>query len=207
MRRQRRIRQWTKQIKDRTNTDITPWLHSIFHRFVKQGREQEANAYLVDAGLHAFLRCIHFHPQSPQNVGASRLARYRAVPCLATRTPAPATTKAQVVEILKVPFWSPPVPQVSRTVLDWTLTRCAFSRIRRAAPVISSTVSPFILSAVRKDATCKGVASPVMISFITVMVSSSDRLTRLTSFSIASRIFILAPNLIDGWRRRWESSP
>src|SRR5262245_66292671 len=37
-----------------------------------------------------------------------------------------------------------------------------------------------------------------MISFITVMVSSSDRLTRLTSFSIASRIVILAQTLLTG---------
>ena len=35
------------------------------------------------------------------------------LPCLATRTPAPATTKAAVVEMLKVQEASPPVPQVS----------------------------------------------------------------------------------------------
>ena len=35
------------------------------------------------------------------------------LPCLATRTPAPATTNAVAVEILKVPRASPPVPQVS----------------------------------------------------------------------------------------------
>ena len=35
------------------------------------------------------------------------------LPCLATRTPAPATTKAVAVEMLKVPLASPPVPLVS----------------------------------------------------------------------------------------------
>ena len=35
------------------------------------------------------------------------------LPCLATRTPAPATTNAVAVEMLKVPLASPPVPQVS----------------------------------------------------------------------------------------------
>ena len=35
------------------------------------------------------------------------------LPCLATRTPAPAVTKATAVEMLKVPEASPPVPQVS----------------------------------------------------------------------------------------------
>ena len=38
--------------------------------------------------------------------------------CLATEAPAPATTKATVVEILKVPLRSPPVPQVS-SKSDW----------------------------------------------------------------------------------------
>src|SRR4030095_2265952 len=76
-------------------------------------------------------------------------------------------------------------------VFEPMLTRCAFSRITRAAPVISSTVSPFMRSAVRNAATCSGVASPVMIWFIASTVSVSERLTRLTSFSIASRILIL----------------
>ncbi len=35
------------------------------------------------------------------------------LPCFATRTPAPATTKAVAVEMLNVPLASPPVPQVS----------------------------------------------------------------------------------------------
>ena len=35
------------------------------------------------------------------------------LPCLATGTPAPATTNAVVVEMLKVCSPSPPVPQVS----------------------------------------------------------------------------------------------
>src|SRR5262245_35865793 len=151
----------------------------------------------MQASTHSF-GASTFTPKAPKTSALPDWLDTERLPCLATRTPAPATTKAQVVEILKVPFWSPPVPQVSRTVLDWTLTRRAFSRITHAAPVISSTVSPFILSAVRKDATCKGVASPVMISFITVMVSSSERLTLLTSFSIASRIFILAATLLTG---------
>ncbi len=35
------------------------------------------------------------------------------LPCLATRTPAPAIVRAVAVEMLKVPLVSPPVPQVS----------------------------------------------------------------------------------------------
>ena len=37
------------------------------------------------------------------------------MPCLATGTPAPATTMAATVEMLNVPLRSPPVPQVSTT--------------------------------------------------------------------------------------------
>jgi hypothetical protein len=48
-------------------------------------------------------------------------------------------------------------------VLELTRTRYALSRITRAAPVISSTLSPFMRKAVRKAATWSGVASPVMI--------------------------------------------
>ena len=46
-------------------------------------------------------------PALPQWLETDRL------PCLATGTPAAATTKAAVVETLKVPEPSPPVPQVS----------------------------------------------------------------------------------------------
>ncbi len=89
----------------------------------------------------------------PQRLDTARL------PCLATLRPAPATTKAVVVETLKVEVASPPVPQVSTTVSQSTLIssrsrsmrpfwmgmRVALPRITRAAAVISTTVSPLIL--------------------------------------------------------------
>ena len=68
------------------------------------------------------------------------------LPCLATRTPAPATTNAATVEILKVPLRSPPVPQVSSSGAPFnpTFTGTAIARMARANPASSSTVSPFI---------------------------------------------------------------
>ena len=49
-----------------------------------------------------------------EHVGAAGDAEETArLPCLATGTPAPATTNAVVVEMLKVCSPSPPVPQVS----------------------------------------------------------------------------------------------
>src|SRR5690606_35096690 len=68
-------------------------------------------------------------------------------PCLATRPPAAAITKLDAVEMLKVWAPSPPVPTMStRCVRSATSTLRASSRIARAAPVISPTVSFFTRS-------------------------------------------------------------
>jgi hypothetical protein len=94
-------------------------------------------------------------------------------PCLATLRPAPATTNAVAVEMLKVPEASPPVPHVSmsisRSVPVWATTPAArtgtvttFWRMTCANPISSSTVSPFMRRAVRKAVICALVAAPVM---------------------------------------------
>ena len=70
------------------------------------------------------------------------------LPCLATVIPAPATTNATAVDTLKVAPPSPPVPQVSTTTGSVAWMRTALARMARAEPVISSTVSPFMRSAV-----------------------------------------------------------
>jgi hypothetical protein len=62
----------------------------------------------------------------------------------------------------------------------------------RAAPVISSTVSPFILSAVMKDAIWAGVAPPDITWSITSIISASERSCLSTTREIALRI-IAAP--------------
>ncbi len=72
-------------------------------------------------------------------------------PCLATVQPAPAAISAAVVETLNVRR-PPPVPAVSsRSSLD-TVTCEAMSRIVRARPASSSTVSPLVRSAIRNPA-------------------------------------------------------
>jgi hypothetical protein len=86
------------------------------------------------------------------------------LPCLATVTPAPATTKAAAVEMLNVCKPSPPVPQVSTTVPGGASTAVNFSRMARALPAMTSAVSPRMRRAVMKEAICAGVASPAMIS-------------------------------------------
>ena len=68
---------------------------------------------------------------------------YERLPCLATRTPAPAATNAATVEMLNVVTTPPPVPHVStsssgRSAGSGTITR----RSARTAPVSSDDVSP-----------------------------------------------------------------
>ena len=94
------------------------------------------------------------------------------LPCLATGTPHPAATKALAVEMLKLPEESPPVPQVS-IVPGGASIRTALARMIRAAPAISSTLSPRTLSAIRKAPICEGVASPLMMMSNAVSASAS----------------------------------
>src|SRR6516162_9581219 len=84
------------------------------------------------------------------------------LPCLATGTPQPATTSALAVEMLKLPEASPPVPQVS-IAPGGASTTSALARMIRAAPAISSTVSPRTRSAIRKAPICDAVAFPLMM--------------------------------------------
>jgi hypothetical protein len=78
------------------------------------------------------------------------------LPCLATRTPAPATMNDAAVVTLTVPDPSPPVPQVSSTGGSASTFNMR-ARMARAAPTTSSTVSPFIRSAASRAPTWAGV--------------------------------------------------
>ena len=125
------------------------------------------------------------------------------LPCLATLTPAPAATKPAVVETLKVPDESPPVPQVSATG-PAPSTRRDLSLITRAMPVISSTVSPLTRRAVTNAPNWAGVASPLMISSITWAACSSVREPPSASVDIASLITfssVVLQDLDSGLRR------
>ena len=93
------------------------------------------------------------------------------MPCLATGTPPAATTKAEVVEILKELAPSPPVPTISSASRSWS-SRTQWARMEAAQAVISSMVSPFMASAVRKADIWIGLAWPPMISSITAAAVS-----------------------------------
>src|SRR5436305_1540234 len=106
-------------------------------------------------------------------------------PCFATTQPAPAATNAAVVETLNVGR-PPPVPAVSSMSSRSTSTRTASSRIVRARPTSSCTVSPLVRSAIRNAAVCASDASPDMISRSTAAASSEDRSNPDATRSIAS---------------------
>src|SRR5882724_11528026 len=131
------------------------------------------------------------HSEAPLSPDIERL------PCLATLSPAPATTNAVAVETLKVPEASPPVPHVSTSISRsvplsaavssaraWT--RATFDRITCAKPISSSTVSPFIRRAVRKAAICASVAVPDMMASIAPAASMRVRSRRSTRTLVAS---------------------
>src|SRR6266851_4823161 len=101
-------------------------------------------------------------PSALSTSAAPDLDEKARLPCLATGTPHPATTSAVAVEMLKVPEASPPVPTVS-IVPGGASIVSALARIVRAAPVISSTLSPRTLSAIKKAPICDGVALPLMM--------------------------------------------
>ena len=115
------------------------------------------------------------------------------LPCLATGTPAPATTKEAAVDILKVPLASPPVPHMSMASSTDSIL-VILSRIAWAKPAISADFSPFARSAMRKPAIWASSYSPDIILNITSRDSSWVRLWLPSNFSIVFFIFIPLKN-------------
>src|SRR3954453_10172497 len=107
------------------------------------------------------------------------------LPCLATRQPAPAATNAAVVETLKV-GGPPPVPAVSTRSAPSTSTGVASSRMVRASPVISSTVSPLARRAISSAAAWASEALPSITSRSTRAAESAVRSSPSARRSIAS---------------------
>src|SRR3954447_25121356 len=121
---------------------------------------------------------------SSRSADPDRLVAER-LPCLATAQPAPAAISAAVVDTLNV-VRPPPVPAVSSRSSRSQRTGVASSRIVRARPSISSSVSPFVRSAIRKPAISTSPTSPAMIRRSTAAAPSADRSSPDASASIAA---------------------
>jgi hypothetical protein len=129
-----------------------------------------------------------FAPRASITSAEPHLELMLRLPCLATRTPAPAVTNAVAVEMLKVPLASPPVPLVSTSADSVSASRpvplksialgdamgkgVAAARIASAKPTISSTVSPFMRKATSSAAICASVQFPASTSAITSRASA-----------------------------------
>ena len=99
------------------------------------------------------------------------------LPCLATGTPAPATTKVTAVETFNVPALSPPVPQTSMAPSGAVMAVMRL-RMARTAPVSSATVSPRTRIAMSRAPIWAGVASPDMMMSKAVSASAADSVSR-----------------------------
>src|SRR5438128_6291707 len=73
------------------------------------------------------------HSEAPLSPDIERL------PCLATLSPAPATTNAVAVETLKVPDASPPVPQVSTSISRSVPVSAATGHLDRKSTRLNSS--------------------------------------------------------------------
>ena len=97
-------------------------------------------------------------------------------------------TRAAVVEMLKLPALSPPVPTMSNTGSSNSHVVAA-ARIAAAHPAISSMVSARVLlveSAAKNAAVCVAEVLPDMTSSMTEYASSYVRSCLSTSLKIAS---------------------
>ncbi len=103
------------------------------------------------------------------------------LPCLATRTPAAAATRAAAVEMLKLPLASPPVPQVStNSERSKSLRGSWLAAMRRvlAKPAISAEVSPRAARAPRRAASSMSLAWPARMLSMSAEASERERVSR-----------------------------
>ena len=134
----------------------------------------------------------------PARLEAARL------PCFATGTPAPATTKAAAVEMLKVSAPSPPVPQVSTARGSGQGSWRARARAARAAATISPTVSPLVRSATSSAAHSRSDPPPSMISPKAASSSGAGTSRPSIARSTASRRLMRPLRRAHGSRKRRE---
>ena len=168
-----RVGQRAEEVEDRAHGELLAHRHDEARRLVVRGREHEAEAGLVDAARRrrrARGRCARRAPRGRRRSPTGRSpSGCRAWPARSRR---PAAISAAVVETLKVGR-PPPVPAVSSRSSRSHCTGVASARIVPASPASSSTVSPFVRSAMRNAAICISEALPAMISASTAAASSA----------------------------------
>ena len=128
---------------------------------------------------------ISFMPSPESTSAAPDFEEMLLFPCLATGTPAAATTIAAAVEIFSVPLPSPPVPTIS-VAPSGALTGLHLDRMTLAAAAYSVTVSPLVRRAARNPPICASVALP---SMMVANAASASSLSSGRSQAIATNVF------------------
>ena len=181
-----RVGERAEEVEDRAHGELLAHRDDEARRAVVRRREHEAEADLArcSARRPSGARSIRTPSASSTSAEPDRPVAER-LPCLATAQPAPAAISAAVVETLNV-WRPPPVPAVSIRSSRPVVTGAAKRAHRRARPASSSTVSPFVRSAIRNAAVSVSDALPAMISASTAASLLRVRSSREASASIAS---------------------
>ena len=132
-----------------------------------------------------------FAPSASSKSDAPLFEDAALLPCFATVTPAAAQTNIDVVDMLNELAPSPPVPTKSMYSSVSNLTLPPFDFIISVQPTISSTVSPFMRSAVKNADTNTGDAVPSSIISIAFAASSRVRFCPSVTFFNSSFIIIV----------------
>jgi hypothetical protein len=148
----RRIAQWPQQIEDRGYSQPLAHCGHVPHGGVQLRCEAETDPHFVQTSFDSRHIGSDIHPQDRQHIGRSGSTGHPRLPCLATGTPQAAVTNAAAVLMLKVCDPSPPVPQVSSRRVWRVRMGVICRRMVRAAPAISSTVSPLARKASKNSA-------------------------------------------------------
>ena len=162
-----RVGQWPEKVEGRGHTELAARRAHVAHGgVVAGGKQKPIPASSMQRATAAGGRAISTPSASSTSAEPVREDAARP-PCLQTGTPAPATTRAAMVETLMVPARSPPVPQVSTSrarTSSGTGTVSATSSMAPNMPVSSSDVSPLHRNPNMNAAICEGLAAPSRIS-------------------------------------------
>ncbi len=121
--------------------------------------EQETNAQIAQGLLCCAPAASISKPKASKVSAAPAFDEAARLPCFATGTPQAATTRLTAVDTLSVWCPSPPVPQTS---IAFSGASIGIKRARkaRAAPAISSSVSPRSDKSIRKRSISASGTSP-----------------------------------------------
>src|SRR5699024_8735893 len=177
-----RIDERADEIEDRRHPQILPDFHDLPELRMHVRCKEEGDVVFLEHHVCVLRAESSATPNSESTSELPVLLVTLLLPCFATVTSAPARTNADAVEILKLCEPSPPVPQLSITLVIVRLIGSAFSLSTPTSAAISSTVSPFAFSAIRNAATSESLTASFRMISIASAISSNSRFLRADNF-------------------------